>query len=362
MLIQWLKRLFRKGPAATVTPSEQPSPSLPAPSQDVSPGSTQPGPSPVAHALGGPVLDLVPPAAMFKVVNESIDIARKTRDADTFASRLRLAADRLTIVEHHSRKYGEPVAGIEQAREAIDMLATRGPLPSKATPRGKPRAAKKTAKTTKVKPSGTPRRPMGRPDIPVEFALSPWLSSTRTDDSGSRSEQFWSDIRRDAQAGEFWADQARRAKDDSQKRLQIAMKVLPLPAAFHEAAISVRAMIRDAKKDKRSTGRQLELLYWLAAVSSFSVPYAERSRQPGFNVMEVGSGAEIAALPFNYDSLGYEKLDLLTATDKHAIAVAWGEPGNHSTLNELHRDAWERYEDLSIRVHDRRMKRLLDQI
>lgn len=308
------------------------------------------------------MIDLVPPAAMFRVVNESIEIARKTRDADTFASRLRLASDRLILVEHHSRKYGEPVAGLDEARQAIDMLAARGPLSSKAAPKGKPRAAKKAARTVKAKTSGTPRRSMGRPDVPVEFAMSPWLSSMRTDDSGSRSEQFWNDIRRDAQAGEFWADQARRAKDDSQKRLHIALKVLPLPAAFREAAIAVRAMIREAKKEKRSTGRQLELLYWLAAVASFSVPYAERSRQPGFNVMEVGSGGEIAALPFTYDSLGYEKLDLLTATDKQAIAAAWGEPGSHSTLNELHRDVWERYEDLSIRVHDRRMKRLLDQI
>src|SRR5690606_20326961 len=131
MLIQWLKRLFRKAPAS-VTSSEKPSPSLPAPSRDVASGETQPGPMPGAHALGGPVLDLVPPDAMFKVVNESIEIARKTRDADTFASRLRLASDRLAMVEHHSQKYGEPVAGIEQARQAIDMLAARGPL-SKAT-------------------------------------------------------------------------------------------------------------------------------------------------------------------------------------------------------------------------------------
>jgi hypothetical protein len=308
------------------------------------------------------MLDLVPAADMFNVVNESIEIARKTRDVEIFAARVRLASDRLILVEHHSRKYGEPIAGIEQAREAIDMLAARGPLPSKATPKGGPRAAKKVARARKVNASGTTRRSMGRPDIPVEFAMSPWLSSTRTDDSGTRSEQFWSDIRRDAQAGEFWADQVRRAKDDSRQRLQIALKMLPLPAAFREAAVAVRTMIREARKDRRSTGRQLELLYWLAAVASFSVPYAARSRQPGVNVMEVGSGAEIAALPFTYDALGYERLDLLTATDKQAIAAAWGEPGSHSTLNALHRDVWERYEDLSIRVRDRRLKRLLDQI
>lgn len=308
------------------------------------------------------MLDLAAPSIMFRVVNESIEIARKTRDADTFASRLRLASDRLVLVEHHSRKHGETIAGLEEARQAIDMLAARGPLSSKSTPKGKPRAAKKAARAAKPKTAATPRRSMGRPDVPVEFAMSPWLSSTRTDDSGLRSEQFWNDVRRDAQAGESWADQARRARDDSQKRLQIALKMLPLPAAFREAAIAVRALIRDARKEKRSSGRQLELLYWLAAVASFSVPYAERSRQPGFNVMEVGSGAEIAALPFTYDSLGYEKLDLLTSTDKQAIAAAWGEPENHSTLNALHRDVWDRYEDLSIRVHDRRMKRLLDQI
>lgn len=362
MLMQWLKRLFRKGSPSAATSVEKPSTPPPVPPREIIAENPQPGSTPAAHTPTGPVFDLVSPPIMFRVVNESIEIARKTRDAETFASRLRLASDRLILVEHHSQKHGEPVAGLEEARQAVEMLAERGPLPSKAAPKGKPRGAKKSAKATKGNAPGTPRRSMGRPDIPVEFAMSPWLSSTRTDDSGARSEQFWSDIRRDAQTGEFWADQARRAKDDSRKRLQIALKMLPLPAAFREAAIAVRTMIREARKDKRSTGRQLELLYWLAAVASFSVPYAARSRQPGFNVLEAGSGAEIAALPFTYDSLGYERLDLLTATDKQAIAAAWGEPASHSTLNELHREVWERYEDLSMRVHDRRLKRLLDQI
>src|SRR5690606_38984122 len=111
----------------------------------------------------------------------------------------------------------------------------------------------------------------GRPDIPLEFSMSPWLSSIRTDESGTRLEKFRSDMQRDALAGKAWTDLAKQA-ETPQERLQIALRMLPLPAAFREAARAARSMIRTARKENQPVERQLELLYWLAAVSSFSVP------------------------------------------------------------------------------------------
>ncbi len=360
MPIRWLKRLFSSKqdtgssiqgvPNAAATAAQGEAPVRQAPIV-VSAEATE--------ILEGLILDVAPLASMRDTLTESIEIAKKTRSVEVFASRLQTATITLAMVEHHCQQHTTQLDGTDPARQAIDALITRGPPSTRSQPTKKSR---NKAKTAPLASRAQAAKTMARPDVPVEFALSSWLSSSRTDETGTRTDKFWDDFRRDVQNGEYWADKSKQARANPRERLGIAMKMLPLPEAFRDAALAVRTLIREANKAKEPTDRLVELLYWLAAIASFGIPYAERTRQPGANVMEVASGAEIASLPFTYGELGYTRLDLLTATDRQTIVTAWGEPGEHSTLNELHPELWARYEDLAALAHDRRLKRLLDRI
>lgn len=151
-------------------------------------------------------------------------------------------------------------------------------------------------------------------------------------------------MREDIDAGEFWADRIKQYRTDARARLELALQSLPLPGAFREAAIALRAIIRTKRKNKQTYEEELAFLYWLAAIESFSVPYSEKLREPGFNITESVPGAVLQNLPFEYRFLGYEYL-ALNATDKKWIVETWGEPERHSTLRELHRSVWDSYED-----------------
>src|SRR5690606_36099883 len=119
-------------------------PALTAPKKEAGAASgRQPSLAPAHHVLDDLVLDIAPVPSLFRVASESIDIAQKTRDAETFALRLRAASDRLVLVEHHCQKYGEQLAGADQASHALDALIARGPLASGSTTKGKPRARRK---------------------------------------------------------------------------------------------------------------------------------------------------------------------------------------------------------------------------
>ena len=100
-----------------------------------------------------------------------------------------------------------------------------------------------------------------------------------------------------------------------------------------------------ALKEKQKFSDELALLYWLAAIDSFSIPYSKLLQQPGYNVIESIPGNVIRILPFSYFELGYEKLSLLNKTDIKWCIEAWGESHAHTTLHEIHNDIWRNYEN-----------------
>jgi hypothetical protein len=168
---------------------------------------------------------------------------------------------------------------------------------------------------------------------------------TETDlDAEKHAFDFWSRHRDELQSGEFWADRIKELRGEPVKRLAVALENMPLPASFREAAIATRALIRDKKKQKASHDEELALLYWLAAINSFSVPYSEVLEEPGYNVIESIPGKKLKGLSFSYKSLGYKKLELLNKTDIIWLIESWGEPSNHTTLHEIHNDVWVEYE------------------
>lgn len=171
-----------------------------------------------------------------------------------------------------------------------------------------------------------------------------WIDTENATDMAANSIEFWQGHRVDLQTGAFWADQIKQYRDQPDRRLQLAIENLPLPGAFREAAIAIRALIRGHIKKKHEFVDQLAFLYWLAAVDSFCLPYSEYLRQPGYNVMESVPGSVVKTLPFSYSELGYKHLSLLNKTDIKWCVMCWGEPVNHTTLNALHSSLWRKYE------------------
>lgn len=171
-----------------------------------------------------------------------------------------------------------------------------------------------------------------------------WTNTQDDDEARARVGEFWAGMRVDLDAGQFWADRIKSYRGDPAKRLALALENLPLPAAFREAAVAVRAQIRSKRKADEAFDEELTLLYWLAALRSFMLDYAPRLQEPGFNVVEAIPGQRLRSLRYQYSQLGYRDLSLLNKTDVKWLIAAWGEPASHSTLHALCRELWDEYE------------------
>lgn len=153
-----------------------------------------------------------------------------------------------------------------------------------------------------------------------------WLDTTADQGSAAHSAAFWEEHRVALQDGSFWVDRITRYRDQPIERLKLAITNLPLPAAFREAAITIRALARARMRQKEDFTDELVLIYWLAAIESFGVPYSKFLGQSGFNVLQSIPGQVIQTLPFTYAQIGYRHLGLLNKTDIKWCTDRWGEP------------------------------------
>lgn len=171
-----------------------------------------------------------------------------------------------------------------------------------------------------------------------------WLDTPDAQSSAANQVIFWDKLRADLRDGTFWADRITELRNQPVERLKLAIENLPLPGAFREAAIATRSVIRERIKKNKDFADELALLYWLAAVESFGVPYSECLKQPGFNVLQSIPGDVIKSLSFSYSQLGYKHLGLLNTTDIKWCVARWGEPLDHTTLNKVHAETWRKFE------------------
>lgn len=175
-----------------------------------------------------------------------------------------------------------------------------------------------------------------------------WIELDNPDDVESFGVEFWNSHSKSIRDGSFWADEIKNLKSQPRKRLEMAVRNFPLPAAFREAAIAMRSIIRTLRKEGNDYEQALTVLYGFAAIDSFSIPYSERLGEPGYNIMESIPGTEIRKLKFIYQELGYKELKILNKTDIKWIVESWGEPRSHTTLNEMHLGVWTHYENILI--------------
>ncbi|HEY0414601.1 MAG TPA: hypothetical protein VGD66_15820, partial [Allosphingosinicella sp.] len=86
--------------------------------------------------------------------------------------------------------------------------------------------------------------------------------------------------------GEFWYDTLQREKSDPARRYEIARRHLPLPAAWREMAVALRAIIKQARKEEVDFEAHLRELHQLAAIWSFSAPAPSGRAGAGYRVIE----------------------------------------------------------------------------
>lgn len=149
-------------------------------------------------------------------------------------------------------------------------------------------------------------------------------------------------LREQIQSGNFWADKIKKLPND--ERLKLAVEHLPLLGAFREGCIALRAIIREKLRAGESYERDLEQLYWLAALGSFSKPYSELLMTPGFNVLMSIPLDTIKSFNISWEYLGYQNLSLLKKTDVKWMTNIWGEPKRHSSLIQDYAHVWDEYE------------------
>jgi hypothetical protein len=125
---------------------------------------------------------------------------------------------------------------------------------------------------------------------------------------------------------EFWADAIKRERDDPVARLAMAKRHLPLPAAFREGAIALRAIIRSKRKAKERFEDELGDLHGLAAIASLGV----------YDELDATPFAEIEKLDLSPSALGWEQLALLGKSDHKWMVEVWGERQGHTTGRALY--------------------------
>jgi len=88
-----------------------------------------------------------------------------------------------------------------------------------------------------------------------------WLNIETDEEVWERAHQFTIESRNAIHnnIGEFWADTIKKYHNDPNKRLMIALDNLPLPGAFREAKVALRATIRSKRKLKQDHSDELEL-------------------------------------------------------------------------------------------------------
>jgi hypothetical protein len=189
-----------------------------------------------------------------------------------------------------------------------------------------------------------------------------WIDAQENDNADALAAAFWERHRDELTSGAFWADRIKTHYGEPAERLRVAIENLPLPGAFREAAVAARAFIRQQRKQNGDDTDWLRLLYWLAAVESFSIPYSEVLQEPGFNVMQSIPGEVVRALRFTYRELGHKQLRLLNRTDVNWLEDKWGTPASHTTLHDLHRSVWEEYEERLRARRDTERTKLIEEL
>lgn len=124
---------------------------------------------------------------------------------------------------------------------------------------------------------------------------------------------------------------------DIRIRLEHALSCLPVPRTFY---VAVR-LFRKIKKEKLLKDKEM---YRLTVIYSFiNEPYSKIAGCPSCNVLLLVYKT-LSKMTFYYNVFGYKKLTLLNKSDIKELVGFYGEPRQHSSLNEVENELYKYYE------------------
>jgi hypothetical protein len=145
-------------------------------------------------------------------------------------------------------------------------------------------------------------------------------------------------------SSDFWADEIQLLKHDPTARLSLALEYRPYPAAYREAAIALRALIRDARKNGNDAEDLLRQLHRLGMEHAFlhDREYDEEIG-PTHNIAVRIPQRELDELSFPYESFGYDWAPLFAKTDGKWFEEAWGPAESHRRPRDAYGGRWESF-------------------
>ena len=157
---------------------------------------------------------------LVRIANESLEIAHKSTDLGTRRSRVGLAKTNLAEVMEIVSQYPEiQITSLSDFEKSIEDVEHET-----ETLRAEASASERAADDFLT----------GRPSSLSGWEIDPVLSELHSSA---------------VPKGVFWADYIKTLRDDPEGRLVVARDYLPLPAAFREAAVALRALIRGKRKE-----------------------------------------------------------------------------------------------------------------
>jgi len=128
-------------------------------------------------------------------------------------------------------------------------------------------------------------------------------------------------------------------------RLYKALKAIPSPYGYQEAAICFRKIISDKEKKSESVSVELDALYRFAQQHAFLYEemYDHRLGYSVHVIVEQIPRDDLKSLTALYDDAGYKFMPLLKKSDIRRLVKEWGEPRTHASMKQLLMAKWQSY-------------------
>lgn len=127
---------------------------------------------------------------------------------------------------------------------------------------------------------------------------------------------------------ESWTAGVKAVREDPEARFKLACGHLPQKQAFREAAVALRALIREHCDDRGAVERYLAVLYRFAGLEALVYSRSSDHGEDGDAADETLAQrwARMAEVSIPYAEVGSASLSLLTRTDEKLMGQLWGEP------------------------------------
>lgn len=141
----------------------------------------------------------------------------------------------------------------------------------------------------------------------------------------------------------FPAHEAEKLRDRPRERYEFALRYLPLPAAFREAAKGLRSIVRQRKQEDEPFEEPLRELYGLACVENLVMTPDPSQGIQVFHLTERLPRELWQDVEFPFEEIGYDELDLLGVRDRKRVRKMWGEPDAQRKVRDVLPEVWEHF-------------------